>query len=159
MRYVAPSGVRRLAHRRRPAAAILRRLVLAIVAAFVAVLALAGCATSPGGTGTATSTAGAAATRTPRSGLPTVQVRDLPPQAAQTLALIDKGGPYPYRQDDTVFGNLEGHLPKHPRGYYHEYTVPTPGSSDRGARRLIVGRDGDVYYTADHYDSFRQVLR
>lgn len=141
---------------------MLRRAALSVVAVLVTVAALAGCAASPSGTGTGTAprtASGAAATRTPRSGLPTVPLRDLPPQVAQTLALIDKGGPYPYRQDDTVFGNLEGHLPKHPRGYFHEYTVPTPGSSDRGARRLVVGRDGDVYYTADHYASFRQVLR
>jgi ribonuclease T1 len=102
-------------------------------------------------------TAGAAST--PVSGLPTVKAQDLPKEALATLALIDKGGPFPYDKDGSTFGNLEGLLPKRERGYYREYTVPTPGSRDRGARRLVVGRGGDVYYTADHYESFRQVLR
>lgn len=96
---------------------------------------------------------------TPRSGLPTIAESALPVQARSVLALIERGGPYPYRQDGTVFSNFEGLLPSRPRGYYHEYTVPTPGSEDRGARRLIVGHAGDVYYTDDHYNSFRQVLR
>jgi ribonuclease T1 len=100
-----------------------------------------------------------AGTGTPRSGLGTVEVAALPVQAKDTLALIDRGGPYPYRQDNTVFSNTERILPARPAGYYREYTVPTPGSPDRGARRLIVGTDGDVYYTADHYATFRQVLR
>ena len=97
--------------------------------------------------------------QTPPSGLPVVAVADLPAQARDTLALIDHGGPFPYRQDGTVFGNLERRLPDRPRGYYREYTVPTPGSNDRGVRRLVVGAGGDVYYTADHYGSFRQVHR
>ena len=93
------------------------------------------------------------------SGLPTVPLQELPKEAVATVALIDAGGPFPYDKDGTVFGNLEGILPKQPRGYYREYTVPTPGSRDRGARRLVAGRDGDLYYTADHYESFRQVQR
>jgi ribonuclease T1 len=96
---------------------------------------------------------------TPVSGLPTVRLADLPPQAQQTLALIDRGGPFPYRQDGTVFNNAEHRLPARPTGYYHEYTVTTPGSPDRGARRLILGQRGDLYYTADHYATFYQVLR
>jgi ribonuclease T1 len=96
---------------------------------------------------------------TPASGLPTIAAAALPSQARATLALIDKGGPYPYRQDNTVFSNFEGLLPKRPSGYYHEYTVVTPGSPDRGERRLIAGEDGDIYYTSDHYESFRQVIR
>src|SRR5581483_10982346 len=96
---------------------------------------------------------------TPASGLPTVKVGQLPKEAAQTLALIDKGGPYPYDRDGITFANQEKLLPKRPNGYYKEYTLPTPGERDRGARRLIVGKDGDVYYTDDHYASFRQVLR
>ena len=58
-----------------------------------------------------------------------------------------------------MFGNIEGLLPARPRGYDHEYTVPTPGSADRGARRLVAGDDGDVYWTDDHYETFRQVRR
>lgn len=96
---------------------------------------------------------------TPVSGLPTVAVAALPAQARDTLVLIDRGGPYPYDRDGIVFSNNERILPQRSRGYYHEYTVPTPGSRDRGARRLVVGERGDVYYTDDHYASFRQVLR
>ena len=96
---------------------------------------------------------------TPVSGLPTVALSALPSQARDTLALIDKGGPFPYDRDGIVFANAERLLPSQPRGYYHEYTVATPGSRDRGTRRLIVGAGGDIYYTDDHYASFRQVLR
>jgi ribonuclease T1 len=101
----------------------------------------------------------AAGTSTPVSGLPTVTVDKLPQQARDTLALIDKGGPYPYDRDGIVFGNNERLLPQKARGYYREYTVPTPGSRDRGARRLVVGEDGDIYYSDDHYESFQQVVR
>lgn len=81
----------------------------------------------------------------------------LPPEARQTLALIASGGPFPHRQDGVVFGNYEHLLPAQPRGYYHEYTVETPGAHDRGARRIITGGDPPVvyYYTGDHYRSFR----
>jgi guanyl-specific ribonuclease Sa len=83
----------------------------------------------------------------------------LPPEAIETIALIQKGGPFPYRKDGTVFQNREGLLPQKPRGYYREYTVPTPGSRDRGARRIVTGgKPPEVfYYTHDHYRSFRQV--
>ena len=89
----------------------------------------------------------------------------LPPQAQQTLALIRQGGPFPYRKDGTVFGNRERLLPPRPRGYYTEYTVPTPGSRDRGARRIVAGKgstgdpatSGEYYYTDDHYQSFRRI--
>jgi ribonuclease T1 len=83
----------------------------------------------------------------------------LPAEARTTLALIDKGGPFPYARDGIVFGNFEGMLPKHQRGYYHEYTVKTPGAHDRGARRIVTGQGGEIYYTDDHYKSFRAVLR
>lgn len=81
----------------------------------------------------------------------------LPAQAHHTLALIAEGGPYPYRQDDGVFGNREHLLPRKPRGYYHEYTVVTPGARTRGARRIITGGTPPeiYYYTSDHYRSFR----
>lgn len=91
--------------------------------------------------------------------LGTVRVSALPVEAQQTLALIDSGGPFPYRQDGTVFTNREGLLPQEPSGYYREYTVVTPGSPDRGARRIIAGKNGEDYYTDDHYSSFREVLR
>ncbi|MDX2703063.1 ribonuclease domain-containing protein [Streptomyces sp. PA03-6a] len=80
---------------------------------------------------------------------------DLPSQAYTTLRLIDQGGPFPYPQDGTVFQNREGVLPAHANGYYHEYTVKTPGSSTRGARRIVTGQGADEdYYTADHYVTF-----
>lgn len=70
------------------------------------------------------------------------------------MALIAKGGPYPYDRDGINFGNFEGILPKKAGGYYSEYTVKTPGASDRGARRIVVGKSGEKYYTDDHYASF-----
>ncbi|MDQ0759211.1 ribonuclease T1 [Streptomyces canus] len=94
-----------------------------------------------------------------RGGLATVQESKLPAEARQTLELVDRGGPFPYAKDGSVFGNFERLLPAHQRGYYHEYTVPTPGSRDRGARRIVTGQGGEIYYTDDHYDSFRAVLR
>lgn len=83
----------------------------------------------------------------------------LPPEAIETLALIQRGGPFPYRKDGTTFQNRERLLPARPRGYYREYTVPTPGSRDRGARRIVSGGDPPevFYYTADHYRSFREI--
>ncbi|MFE0193988.1 ribonuclease domain-containing protein [Streptomyces sp. NPDC059008] len=84
----------------------------------------------------------------------------LPSQAHETLDLIDKGGPFPYPQDGTVFSNREGVLPAQSSGYYHEYTVVTPGSPDRGARRIVTGeKQHEDYYTADHYKSFDLVDR
>ncbi|MCC3774122.1 ribonuclease domain-containing protein [Streptomyces sp. UNOB3_S3] len=80
---------------------------------------------------------------------------ELPSQAHDTIRLIDQGGPFPYPRDGIVFSNREGILPKQTSGYYHEYTVITPGSPDRGARRVIAGkRPHEDYYTADHYRSF-----
>ena len=93
----------------------------------------------------------------PESGLKIVAVADLPKEAQGTLKLIDQGGPYPYSRDGVVFGNLEKVLPKHDRGYYHEYTVKTPGEKDRGARRIVTGNAGERYYTDDHYESFRRI--
>lgn len=82
----------------------------------------------------------------------------LPKQVAQTLALIEHDGPFPYpRNDGVVFHNNEHELPSEPDGYYREYTVPTPGSGDRGARRIITGKNGEIYYTANHYTSFVRV--
>ncbi len=87
-----------------------------------------------------------------------VALSSLPPQVATTLDRIRAGGPFPYpRNDGVVFHNNEHHLPREPDGYYREYTVPTPGSPDRGARRLIVGRDGRYWYTGDHYATFELV--
>lgn len=93
------------------------------------------------------------------SGLQVVGLSTLPPEVAHTWKLIESGGPFPYREDGSVFGNREGELPEKDPGYYREYTVPTPGSADRGARRLITGSEDELYYTADHYSSFVVVDR
>ncbi|MGW7817626.1 ribonuclease domain-containing protein [Streptomyces puniciscabiei] len=105
-----------------------------------------------GGTVSAT-TADAAA-----SSVGSICYGDLPSQAHDTLDLIARGGPYPYSQDGTVFTNREGVLPSEPSGYYHEYTVITPGSSTRGARRIVTGEQSqEDYYTSDHYATFNLV--
>jgi len=94
-----------------------------------------------------------------------VRIDDLPVEARQTLARIKRGGPYAYRKDGAVFGNRERRLPAQSRGYYTEYTVKTPYSRDRGARRIVAGRgagrdpatSGEYYYTDDHYNSFWRI--
>ena len=94
-----------------------------------------------------------------------VALAELPKEAQHTLDLIKRGGPFPYRKDGIVFGNREQRLPKRERGYYREYTVPTPSSRDRGARRIVAGlgaggdvaTSGEYYYTDDHYNSFRRI--
>lgn len=93
----------------------------------------------------------------PRSGLAWVSPDGLPAEARETLDLIEAGGPYPYKRDGVVFGNREKLLPKEASGYYHEYTVKTPGEDDRGARRIVTGKNTEYYYTDDHYRSFRRI--
>ncbi|TKC90982.1 ribonuclease [Trinickia terrae] len=103
-----------------------------------------------------------------QSGSPTGQiegaiaVRQLPKEAANTLNLIAAGGPYPYPKDGVVFGNYERQLPARPRGYYHEYTVPTPRAKNRGARRIVCGgalrQVDNCFYTDDHYNSFKRIV-
>jgi ribonuclease T1 len=94
----------------------------------------------------------------PATGMQERALSDLPAEAADTWQLIERGGPFPHPEDDgKEFGNREGLLPDQDRGYYHEYTVQTPGSDDRGARRLVTGEADEVYYTADHYASFVKV--
>jgi ribonuclease T1 len=104
--------------------------------------------------------------REPAAGLAgEIAFADLPPQARETLALIQRGGPFPFRKDGAVFHNREQRLPIRPRGYYRSFTVPTPGSRDRGARRIVAGvgagndvaTSGEYYYTADHYRTFRRI--
>lgn len=93
--------------------------------------------------------------------LGSIDAQELPKEARQTLALIKQGGPFPYAKDGVVFGNYEGVLPKRKRGYYHEFTVKTPGARNRGARRIISGGEpassGEYYYTDDHYATFRRI--
>lgn len=93
----------------------------------------------------------------PVSGLPWIDQSALPAQGQQTYRLIGNGGPFPYSRDGIVFQNREGVLPRRARGTYHEYTVKTPGSSDRGARRIICAAFPECYYTADHYASFDRI--
>jgi ribonuclease T1 len=87
-----------------------------------------------------------------------VRLTDLPREARATVELIQQGGPFPYRKDGVTFGNRERLLPQARHGYYREYTVFTPGSRDRGARRIVTGSNGELYYTDDHYRSFRRIL-
>jgi len=87
-----------------------------------------------------------------------VRLSRLPVEARQTVLLIRRGGPFPYHQDGAVFENREGHLPPQPRGYYHEYTVRTPGSADRGARRIVAGQGGQLFWTDDHYRTFKRII-
>ena len=97
----------------------------------------------------------------------TIPLRALPPEGRETLQLIKQGGPFPHpRKDGSTFGNFEKRLPIQPRGYYREYTVPTPGLKHRGARRIVAGKgscgdvrcSGEYYYTADHYKTFRRIV-
>ena len=92
------------------------------------------------------------------SDLPLISRSELPPEALDTLADISSGGPYDFSKDDSTFQNREGYLPDRDQGHYREYTVITPGSPDRGARRIVAGADGELYYTDDHYNSFREIV-
>ena len=99
-------------------------------------------------------------------GLPVAQAAEadavaaaaLPPEAQQIIEAIRRGGPFLHPQDGSRFGNFEHRLPAQPRGYYREYTVPTPGDRGRGARRIIAGARGEMYYTVDHYRTFKRIL-
>lgn len=116
-------------------------------------------ATSPPATATprAAPTATTAVSLAPR-GMATITLDELPPEAIDTIELIQQDGPFPFSKDGTTFQNRERLLPNKPRGYYREYTVITPGEGDRGARRIIGGDDGELYYTDDHYSSFAWIL-
>jgi guanyl-specific ribonuclease Sa len=98
------------------------------------------------------------ASTSPSAASSSVALSALPAQVAATVRLVERGGPFPYPHNDgVVFHNNERHLPREPDGYYREYTVPTPGSTDRGARRLIIGKPGEYWYTGDHYETFQRV--
>src|SRR4051812_24380857 len=100
--------------------------------------------------------------RPARGASSTISVVELPRQGQETFDLIRRGGPFRHDKDGTVFGNRERMLPREQRGYYREYTVATPGSRDRGARRIVCGGPARTphacYYTADHYASFRKIV-
>ncbi|MFF7728162.1 ribonuclease domain-containing protein [Streptomyces sp. NPDC008001] len=146
----------------RPAGRALRALT--VLLATLPLLLLPACSSSDGHGKKGASGTGGASTAAPPApswarGMKTVSRAKLPPEARQTLDLIDKGGPFPYDKDGTVFGNYENRLPKQSRGYYHEYTVPTPGSRTRGARRIIAGSHSERFYTSDHYETFEAVVQ
>jgi ribonuclease T1 len=126
-----------------PAASPFRRFAVAALLAAAVAIALPAAARSSSGT------------------VPDVAYADLPQEARATYRAIPKGGPFPYDRDGVVFGNREGILPAKPRGYYHEYTVPTPGVKSRGARRIVCGGAATApdacWYSADHYQSFRRI--
>lgn len=95
----------------------------------------------------------------PRSTVKEIAIEELPTEARTTLQLINQGGPFPYQRDGAVFGNFERRLPLKKRGYYREFTVPTPGRRDRAARRIVAGENGECYYTDDHYRTFRKIRK
>lgn len=121
-------------------------VALAGVVAFVGVTALAGLMALP-----------AQAQKAAPAVVEEMRAAELPKEGRETLLLIRKGGPYPYAKDGAIFGNREGRLPRQKRGYYHEYTVKTPGERTRGPRRIVAGSGGEIFYTADHYNTFRRV--
>lgn len=127
--------------------------VLGVVLGCLVVL-VAGCSSGSGQESPSSASAPAWA-----HGMDTVRLDRLPAEARRTVERIDDGGPFPYAKDGAVFGNFERELPRQKRGYYHEYTVRTPGERDRGARRIVTGDRGEIYYTDDHYASFKAVLR
>jgi ribonuclease T1 len=122
----------------------LRRSAAAVLAAIAIALALAGPAA-------ARSAAAAPA-------MPAVALAELPPEAQRTVRSIRDGGPFPYERDGVVFRNFERVLPRRERGYYREYTVVTPGIKHRGARRIVAGSKGELYYSEDHYRTFKRVM-
>ena len=95
----------------------------------------------------------------PKTGIKEIAIEELPSEARTTLRLIEKGGPFPYQRDGAVFGNFERRLPIKKRGYYREFTVPTPGRGDRGAGRIVAGENAECYYTEDHYRTFRKIRK
>jgi guanyl-specific ribonuclease Sa len=130
--------------------------VKAILTLVVAVLGVFGVSTATFAATSATDTTASSLAQPcgDTSGFDVVKLGDLPPEASDTEDLIASNGPYPFPEDGTVFQNREGLLPDCESGYYHEYTVITPGSPDRGARRIVTGSGGEHFYTEDHYKSF-----
>jgi ribonuclease T1 len=130
------------------------RAVKALLALVVTLVGLVGIATTSAGAAPGAQPVAVGASCGDTSEFSVVALSSLPPEATDTYDLIQSDGPYPYPQDGTVFDNREGLLPDCASGYYHEYTVETPGSPDRGARRIIGGDGGEYFYTDDHYESF-----
>jgi ribonuclease T1 len=139
-------------------------VLLAVLLAVLGLAVLAACggskaaSTTSGGGGSTVSDAADLAPASATTDLGTIAVDQLPPEGVDTLRLIASDGPFPFSKDGVTFQNREGILPQQKSGFYREYTVITPGSSDRGARRIIGGADGSRFYTDDHYSSFREVV-
>lgn len=134
----------------------LRLLLLLALLPFLSACDQAPEATTPGFVGTSAARSPEPAQTLASAG--EMAIADLPPEGRATLVLIKQGGPFPYARDGIVFGNREGLLPAQSRGYYREYTVPTPGLNHRGPRRIVSGgRGGEYWYTADHYRSFKRI--
>ena len=112
----------------------------------------------PGPAAAQRDTAPGAAQERVQLSLADVSVKALPPEARETLRLIEKGGPYAFDRDGIVFGNFEKRLPIKERGYYHEFTVRTPGVKHRGERRIVTGKGGEKYYSDDHYKTFKRIV-
>ena len=129
-----------------------RRAAPLLALLIAAALALVGC-------GSSSSASASASPALKPAGMSAIAEANLPAEARDVIKRIDDGGTFPYRQDGVTFQNREKRLPAEPGGYYREYTVTTPGEADRGARRLILGRHGELYYTPDHYRSFLWVVR
>jgi ribonuclease T1 len=142
-------------------AVLLGLAVLAFVLAGIPQHGTAPPGIAPPATGPTGPAQSAAVSRGPATGvanpsrLPEIKASELPAEARRTLELIATGGPYPYSRDNVTFGNFERILPPKASGYYREFTVATPGESDRGGRRIVAGGAGEKYYTADHYASFK----
>lgn len=130
-------------------------MLLALLASVALLLTACGGPDGPGHAGGGSSDA---ASPDWARGLAVVSSQDLPAEARETLGLIDAGGPFRHDKDGSIFGNYEERLPHEARGYYREYTVPTPGARDRGARRIVAGEESERYYTSDHYESFKAVV-
>ena len=140
---------------------LLAGAVLVLVALFVGVQPGSQGGRGPGSSAldpTSSIPADPATERPSLDGLPTITRADLPPEARTTLDLISAGGPFPYSADGSTFQNRERLLPIRPAGTYREYTVETPGSPDRGARRIVTAQTGEAYWTADHYASFARIV-
>lgn len=138
-----------------------RRAPLLLLLAAVLALLVTACGGKAAGSSSSGSSVPEAASLAPAAAttdLQTMTVAELPPEGVETLRLIKDDGPFPYSKDGSTFQNREGILPSQPKGFYQEYTVETPGSDDRGARRIIGGDDGSRFYTDDHYASFREVV-
>jgi ribonuclease T1 len=140
-------------------------VLLAVLLAALGLVVLTACggskaatSTAGGGGGSSVSDAADLAPARATTDLDSIAVDRLPAEGVDTLRLIASDGPFPFSKDGVTFQNREGILPKQKSGFYREYTVITPGSSDRGARRIIGGADGSRFYTDDHYASFREVV-